>query len=191
MLDDPLIVVAKLAHVFDDLGIAYVVGGSLASSLYGIPRASQDVDLMADMRLAHVDPATRALEKDFYVAAEMISDAIRRRGSFNVIHLATMFKADIFIPREEAWSIEEMARAHTEEFQLGETDLTIRFASPEDTVLHKLLWYKLGGNVSDRQWNDVLGVLKVQGELLDLAYLERWAAILKVDDLLARASSEA
>lgn len=94
-MSDPLIVVAALAEVFDALGIPYLVGGSLASSLYGIPRATLDADLMADVRSSHVAPLTEALEGDFYVAAELISDAVRHRSSFNVIHLATMFKADI------------------------------------------------------------------------------------------------
>ncbi len=102
MVSDPLIVVATLADIFDRLGIPYLVGGSLASSLYGIPRATQDVDIMADVRFRHVDPLTKELEKDFYVAAELISDAIRDRSSFNVIYLPTMFKADIFIPRHDA-----------------------------------------------------------------------------------------
>ena len=187
MLSDPLAVVARLAQVFDDLKIPYVVGGSFASSLYGIPRATQDVDLMASLRLIHVDPITKELESDFYVASELISDAIRRHGSFNVIHLATMFKADIFVPREDAWSREEMDRARSEILQLDESLHTIRFSSPEDTVLHKLCWFKLGGSLSDRQWADILGVLRIQGESLDLAYMERWAAILNVADVLARA----
>jgi hypothetical protein len=126
-------------------------------------------------------------EKDFYVAEELISEAIRDRTSFNVIHLATMFKADIFLPRKDAWSHEEMARARTESIPLPANIRPIRFSSPEDTILHKLLWYRLGGEVSDKQWSDILGVLKIQGTLLDLAYLESYAAILNVADLLARA----
>ena len=101
-----------------------------------------------------------------------------------------MFKADVFVSRGDAWSREEMARARPEKFRLAESDLTIRFASPEDTVLHKLLWYKLGGQMSDRQWSDVLGVLKIQGQSLDLTYLKRWAAFLNVADLLVRAKGE-
>ena len=86
MLSDPLIVITRLAQIFDQLEIQYVVGGSIASSMYGIPRATQDVDLMANVKLEHVDRLTAALEPEFYVAAELIADAIRRQESFNVIH---------------------------------------------------------------------------------------------------------
>jgi len=120
----------------------------------------------------------------------MIRDAIKRRASFNVIHLAMMFKADVFIFLGDSWSREEMARARTEQLDLAEGKVIIRFASPEDTLLHKMIWYKLGNKISDRQWGDILGVLKVQGESLDQAYLEHWAPVLEVLDLLLRARKE-
>ena len=190
MFSDPLLVVARLASVFDNLGISYVVGGSLASSIYGIPRATQDVDLMADVRLIHVEPITKALREDFYIDPESVKDAIRDHGSFNVIHLATMFKADIFIAKGDAWWREEMIRAREETFQAVENSPTVRFASPEDTILHKLVWYKLGDEVSERQWSDIIGVLRVQAGALDHEYLDRWAGPLMVANLLARATAE-
>ena len=190
MFEDPSLVVAKLVRVFDALGIRYLVGGSVASSFYGVPRFTQDVDLVADVRLAHAEPITSALIEEFYVDADMIKDAVRRRASFNVIHLGTMFKADVFIPKGDSWSREEMARARTEELEVPEGKVAVRFASPEDTLLHKLVWYKLGNEVSDRQWGDVLGLLEVQGEALDQQYLDRWAPTLDVVDLLARARGE-
>lgn len=191
MVSDPLIVVAQLADVFEELRIPYFVGGSLASSVYGVPRASNDVDLVADVKRRHVQPLTKRLEGDFYVAEELILDAIRDRSSFNVIHLATMFKADIFVPRQDAFSHEEMVRARTEMIDVGDASRAIRFASPEDTILQKLIWYRLGGGVSAQQWSDIQGVLKVQGVSLDFDYLERSAAILNVTDLLQRARESA
>lgn len=190
MLSEPVLVVAELARVLDGLGIRYVVGGSVASSLYGVPRATQDVDLVADVQLSHVGPLTAALVGSFYIDAEMIRDAIKHRSSFNVVHLATMFKADIFIMKGDSWSREEMTRARTEEVDVAENKVAIRFASPEDTLLHKLVWYKLGSQVSDRQWGDILGVLNVQGDALDQEYLDRWAPLLDVSSLLLRARSE-
>jgi hypothetical protein len=154
MLSEPLLVVARLARTFDDLAIRYFVAGSLASSLYGIPRATQDVDLVADIGPPHVEHLMSALAGEFYIDAGMIRDAIRGRASFNVIHLATMFKADIFITGDDVWSREEMSRARTEEFDTSAGKVAIRFASAEDTVLRKLVWYKLGDCVSDRQWGD-------------------------------------
>jgi hypothetical protein len=173
MLAEPLLVVARLARTFDDLAIRYVVGGSLASSLHGVPRATQDVDLVAKIGLPHVQDLTNALSPEFSNDAGMIRDAIRRRASFNVVHLATMFKADIFVARDDAWSREEMARARTEELDTPEGRVTIQFASAEDTLLHKLLWYRLGNDVSDRQWGDIVGVLRVQADSLDREYLDR------------------
>ncbi|MBN1946663.1 MAG: hypothetical protein JW797_13395 [Bradymonadales bacterium] len=190
MLSEPLLVVVRIATVFDRLQIPYLVGGSLASSLYGIPRATQDVDLVAGLDSPRVEPLTTALRSDFYVDAEMIQDAIRRRSSFNVIHLETMFKVDIFVQRDDAWSCEEMARARMVPIETEEGLVSIRFASPEDMLLHKPVWYRLGNQVSDRQWSDVLGILKVQGEWLDTDYLDRWAPLLKVDDLLGQARGE-
>jgi hypothetical protein len=190
MLSEPVLVVAELARVFDTLGIRYVVGGSVASSLYGIPRATQDVDLVAEVWTSHVDALMAALIGDFYIDAEMIRDAIKHRSSFNVVHLATMFKADVFVMRGDPWSREEMVRARVEEVDGASGKMAIRFASPEDTLLHKLVWYKLGNQVSDRQWGDILGVLKVQGEALDHDYLDRWAPLLDVSDLLSRARTE-
>lgn len=95
MLSEPLLVVARVAAVLEDLSVPYFVGGSLASSVYGIPRATQDVDLVADLDLEHVEPLAAALGGQFYIDGDMIADAIRRRASFNVVHLATMFKADV------------------------------------------------------------------------------------------------
>jgi len=190
MLSEPVHVVAKLARVFDTLGIRYVVGGSLASSVYGIPRATQDVDLVADLQLTHVDSVMSALANEFYIDADMIRDAIARCASFNVIHLATMFKADVFIQKNDAWSRGEIARARIEQLDTPEGQVTICFASPEDTLLHKLVWYKLGNQVSDRQWSDILGILNVQGSGLDHAYLDQWAPLLNVYDLLLRARRE-
>ncbi len=190
MFSEPVLVVATIARIFDALGIRYLVGGSVASSLYGIPRATQDVDLVADIRLTHVDAVTAAMAHDFYVDADMIRDAIQRRASFNVVHLATMFKADVFVFQGDSWSREEMDRARTEQVDVQEGKTDVRFASPEDTLLHKLVWYKLGNQISDRQWGDILGVLKVQGDALDRVYLDRWAPLLDVWDLLVRARKE-
>src|SRR5690606_8640426 len=138
----------------------------------------------------HAEPLARLLRSDFYVDVDMILDAVRRRASFNVIHLATMFKADVFVMKGDSWSREEMQRARAEELTGPQGPLTIRFASPEDPLLHKLVWYRLGNEISDRQWGDILGVFKVQGSLLDDEYLDRWAAALDVADLLARARSQ-
>ncbi len=187
MTAEPILVVAKLARVLDDLGIAYLVGGSFASSVYGTPRATQDVDIVADVAITHVEPLARALGTSFHVDAAVMREAVRERGSFNVLYLPTMFKADVFVVKGDPRSREELKRARTEEIATSEGKVRIRFATPEDTLLHKLYWYRLGNETSDRQWSDVMGMLKVQADSLEHAYLDRWAQQLGVSDLLAKA----
>ena len=190
MLSEPLLVVAMVAAVLETLGVPYVVGGSLASSLHGIPRATQDVDLVAQLRSGHGERLVAALEQAFYIDAAAVHNAIHTCGSFNVIHLATMFKADIFVPPEDPWIESELQRARIEVLEYEGRAVPVRFASPEDVLLHKLVWFRMGDEVSDRQWRDVLGVLKVQAEQLDLAYLACWSRHLGVRDLLDRARQE-
>lgn len=190
MLTEPLQVVADLARVLDELEVAYVVGGSLASSMYGVPRATQDVDLLVQLKLHHVDGFAKALEETFFLDPVTLADAVRRRGSFNIIHKETVYKADIFVASGDAWSDCEFSRAVASEVELDSGPTTLNFASAEDILLSKLAWYREGGEVSERQWLDVLGILKVQGPDLDQEHLRKWAQHLKVQDLLSRALEE-
>jgi hypothetical protein len=189
VLGDPLIVVGKIGKALDQMGVRYVVGGSVASSVYGVPRATQDVDLVAELFGKQVDPFVAMLTNEFYVDADMIRDALSRRASFNVVHLGTMFKADIFPFMRDPWMESEMARGRLETLPTETGPVTIRFATPEDTLLHKLVWFRAGGEISDRQWGDILGILKVQGTRLDQGYLDQWATPLGVADLLQRAQT--
>ncbi len=168
----------------------YLVGRSLASSLHGTPRATQDVDLVAALRLQHVSALVAALEETFYVDHEMIRDAIARRSSFNVIHLETMFKIDFFILKDDPASRQEMERRQVYRI-LDNPRRDLVIASAEDIILQKLYWYQLGAGVSDRQWNDVLGVMKTQGGQLDMPYLTHTAALLDVEDLFQQACRDA
>lgn len=190
VLAEPLHSTQTVAHVFESLGIRYLIGGSLASSLHGIPRATHDVDLVAEITNRHIPDLVHALQSTFYVDAEMMREAIRYQRSFNLIHLETMFKIDIFILKPDAISQEEMARRQP--YQLSEDpEETLFLTSAEDIILHKLVWYQLGGNVSERQWTDVLGVLQVRQQDLDYAYLERVAEQRNVLPLLQQVMAEA
>jgi len=190
LLAEPIQITRRIAREFERLGVRYLIGGSLASSLHGIPRATQDVDMVAEITNDHIPELVQELEGEFYIDAEMVREAIRRHSSFNVIHLATMFKVDIFILKTDAASQEEMNRR--EQYQLSEIpEQPLFLASAEDVIAHKLYWYQLSGGVSERQWNDVLGVLRVQQDRLDRSYLERVAQQRGVSDLLERALKEA
>lgn len=189
-MDEILEITLCVTETLERLGVPYLVGGSLASSLHGTPRATQDVDLVAELRLQHVPALVAALEETFYVNHEMIRDAIRRRSSFNVIHLETMFKVDVFILKDDLASRQEMERRQVYRV-LDNPPRDLVIASAEDIILQKLYWYQLGAGVSDRQWNDVLGVMKTQGGQLDMPYLTRTAALLNVEDLFQQACRDA
>lgn len=188
--EDALGVVLEVARVLDELRVPYAVGGSLASSMHGIPRSTQDGDLVADLRLEHVQPFLAALGDRFYVSEERALQAVQRRTSFNLIHLTTSLKVDVFVLKAEPLALQEMARRQALPVP-ARPGTTLQVASAEDTVLQKLLWYEKGHRVSDRQWTDILGVLKVQRADLDLDYLRDWARQAGVDDLLRKALDEA
>ena len=190
MQNEPIEVTLKVTGVLESLGIPYIIGGSLASTLYGMLRTTQDSDIITEMRLEHVQPFVAALENEFFMDVEMITDSIRRHSSFNIIHRESMFKVDVFNPDPRPFQRSQLTRAQRQTFEF-ETTLSANFASPEDTILSKLEWYRLGGEASERQWRDILGVLKVRQGELDLDYLQKWAAELQVTDLLTRALKEA
>ena len=189
MQNEPIEVTLLVTGFFERLDVPYLIGGSLASTLYGMVRTTQDSDIIAEMHLEHIQPFVSALEADFYVDKEMIAESIQHNSSFNIIHRDTMFKVDVFIPRPRPFLQSQLARARRQTFNLG-TEVSARFASPEDTILSKLEWYRMGGEVSDRQWRDILGVLKTKAGEIDLEYLRQWAKELKVSDLLERALSQ-
>ncbi|MHC1784057.1 MAG: hypothetical protein AB9891_15100 [Anaerolineaceae bacterium] len=186
MQNEPIEVTIKVTHVLESLGIPYLISGSLASALYGMIRTTQDSDIVAEMRLEHLEPFVLALQDDFYMDDEMIAESIQRHSSFNIIHRESMFKVDVFIPRPRPFLQSQLVRAQNQTF-LFESEVSAKFASPEDIILAKLEWYRLGGEVSERQWRDILGVLKTRAGELDLDYLRKWANELKVSNLLERA----
>ena len=187
---DLMAALSPVLALLEDLDVEYAIGGSVASSAYGFPRATMDVDLVAviDRRLA--DRFEQELGGDYYVSAEMIRDAIQARSSFNLIHRSTMMKIDIFIAENTEFARSVQKRRRRTLLTSDPAGLEAWLLSPEDVILRKLEWARRGDTVSEVQWHDVVGVIRVQTSL-DIAYLRRWAAILEVGDLLEDALTEA
>jgi hypothetical protein len=189
MLPEPIAVTIQVTRVLEKLGIPYLIGGSLASTIYGMPRTTLDSDIVADMSPIHIQPFIASLQDEFYMDEEMIAGSIQRHSSFNIIHRTSMFKVDVFIPHPSPFHRSQLARAQKQTFST-DPEVSARFSSAEDTILAKLEWYRLGGEISERQWRDVLGILKTLAEALDRDYLREWAKELKVNDLLEQAQAE-
>lgn len=188
---DILAAIKPVCDAFERLQIPYYIGGSIASSAYGIARATMDVDIVAILRIDQVQPLVNILETAYYLDEAVILEAIPRHSSFNLIHLETMLKVDVFIAKNAPYHHETFQRIRQDSLDEDFPSLKFYLASPEDVILSKLDWFRLGGKTSERQWNDILGVLKVQKELLDRTYLKRWAVALGLSDLLEQALSEA
>ena len=180
-----------VVNTFESLNISYYIGGSVASSSYGMARATMDVDIVADIKPHHVRELISQLGQSYYIDEGMILDAIGRQASFNLLHLETMLKVDIFILKNEPYHQTTIQRKRKDTLDEGQHSTEFYLISVEDIILSKLDWYRMSDGVSERQWNDVLGVLKVQRNSIDIGYLESWAAKLQLDKLLQRAFDEA
>jgi hypothetical protein len=176
-----------VADAFAKLGVSYFVGGSVASSAYGVARSTLDVDMVSHLKREHVCGLISALKDLYYISEELIVGAIQRSSSFNLIHLGTGLKVDVFITKNRPY--DQVATSRAREDSLSDEDGAPRFylASPEDVILAKLEWFKSGGETSTRQWNDILGVFRVQNTHLDRTYLRHWAVQLGISELLEKA----
>lgn len=189
--DALVVALSPLIDLFDRLGIAWYVGGSVASTVHGHFRATNDVDIIACLGEEHAAAIRESLGADHYVDESSIRDAAVRRSSFNLVHYGTGLKIDVFIPPDSEYEAGVRARRIPELVGEGRGARRLWIASAEDTMLAKLVWHRRGGGVSERQWRDVQGVIELRGGELDIEYLRRWAPVLGVSDLLERALAEA
>ena len=188
--DDLVVALTPLTDVLERLGVAWYVGGSVASTVHGRFRATNDVDVIADLREEHASPLRAALEANHYVDEESIRDAVRHESRFNLVHYGTGLKIDVFIAADSEYENGVRARRVSEPIGDAADRRHLWVASAEDTILAKLAWYRRGGEASERQWRDVQGVIELRGRELDVEYLRRWARVLGIDDLLDQALGE-
>jgi len=188
-LPEPVAVTIQVTQVLEELEIPYLIGGSLASSVHGLIRTTQDADLLVDIRQDHLPLFKKLIEPIFYFDEQAASAAIVQHGSFNLLHRSSFFRVDIFVARDRAFDKAQILRAKREVLSVDPL-VEAKIATAEDSLLAKLEWYKLGNESSERQWQDILGVLKVQSDRLNNDYLEKWATELEVADLLVRAKKE-
>jgi hypothetical protein len=182
--------VRKAVRLLERMKIPYVLGGSLASSVQGAPRSTNDADIMVAPFAGREAEFAAEYGEGYYVSVPTIVDANRRRSSFNIINTMIGFKVDFFVQKSREFDASAMARRQARFVPEGATESTA-VLSVEDAILTKLEWYRLGGEVSERQWRDVVEMLEAQWKRVDRAYLTRWAKEIHVDDLLSAATEQA
>lgn len=182
---DALDIALRVARALEAVGAEYFVGGSVASSLQGDPRSTNDIDFVISLPLGRVAALCAELGPDFEIDPEQLSEAVRRASSANAFYLPLVTKIDFFGRGYEPYDEAEFSRRMPRQVRTSGETLVIK--TPEDTVLRKLLWYRAGGEVSDKQWRDIVSVLRVSRAQIDRAYLETWAVRLGVATLLERA----
>lgn len=175
-----------VVEALERMGVPYMVVGSVASSMHGVPRMTLDADLVAQVEGRHARALVEALGEGYYADENMIRGAVQRRSSFNLIHQRSMVKIDVFVARARPY--DSNALEHRRRGMIGSLEVFV--AAPEDVLLSKLEWYEGGGRVSERQWSDVLGLLRIHRGVIDLAYLRRWAKEIGVGDLLDQALAQ-
>jgi hypothetical protein len=186
---DLLFVLRPVVEAFERLNIRYHIGGSVATNFYGVLRTTADVDLVANLDDSHIVPLLEALQEQYCVSESAMRDAVRRRSCFNLLHYEILFKVDVFVSKDREF--DRLAQSRSVRREIGtENPFFVNVASPEDTILAKLVWYRLGNETSERQWSDLTQVAQVRFRSLDQQYVQHWATELAVADLWQRLHDE-
>ncbi|BAZ33887.1 hypothetical protein NIES4074_64010 (plasmid) [Cylindrospermum sp. NIES-4074] len=187
-VQDSITLAGELHQLFESINISYYVSGGIASSIHGEPRSTRDLDLVIEVQPEQIDLLVSALETAGYYCPTGAVEALKRKQEqmLNITHTETIANADLYITDGSPYAVLQMSRR-----MLIDIDGIASFwvASPEDTILQKLRWGK--GSKSEKQWRDVLGILKLQAQILDYAYLVKWAETLDLVDTLSEALTQA
>lgn len=182
-------VIKLFTDILDGLNIPYAIGGSIASSLYGRVRFTQDADITVTSLDEKAEQFYNSARQHFYISKSAMHQAVRGKTSFNVIHTQTAFKIDVFVAQDNEFDKNLIRRA--QKIKLSEDiEKTFSVVTAEDIVLLKLLWYKRTDCSSERQWSDLLGVLTGRRDALDFDYIKLWSKKLQVDALLNKVMKE-
>ena len=188
-----LMVTARL----EVLGLSYCVGGSFASGAYGRARTTYDLDILLALRATHITEFIGAFQEDFDLNPAEVSEAVQlapqyattpeHRALIKIYHRRSHFRIDFFVSSGRAFEREQFQRC-VRQIIATNPEIDAAFSSPEDTILAKLEWFRLGNYASTHQWPDVQAMILIQHEVLAWDYLRQWADTLGVRDLLERAA---
>jgi hypothetical protein len=183
--DDLVEALGPIIDTFQILQIPHYVGGSIASSYHGATRSTMDVDLVCEMKQSQIANFLARIDERYYVSEVAVRQAVQRMSCFNLIHLPTSFKVDIFVSRQRPFDNDCMRRASMA--TLGESiTIEVPIATAEDAIISKLEWYRLTNETSERQWDDVSRLIQLLGDAADFSYLREAAQSVGVTDLLDR-----
>lgn len=181
--DDLATALDPVVRWFETMGVRYYVGGSVASSYHGAMRSTVDVDLVAELELTHLSPLLVELGTDYYASESAIRSAILHHSSFNLIHLSTSFKVDVFVSKGSTFDLLALKRTLVAQVGSPGNEISVAMASVEDIIIAKLLWYRAGNEISERQWDDITRLVKLHRSSLDYHYLQSCSEETTVADL--------
>lgn len=168
-----------LVRCLEKLDIPYFITGAVASIAYGEPRLTNDIDIVAEIDERQITKLKECFPEDeYYLDPDAILEAIKRRHQFNIIHPASGLKADVMISKSDAFDESRFARIKR---MRPLEDTEANFASPEDVIIKKMEYYKEGS--SEKHIRDIMGILKISGEIIDLVYISLWAKRLNLEDI--------